>query len=111
MFFLFSGIKPAKQDQDGFVFTRDPRLKIAMLGSISMDQAMEMASRITCEVLNVRATEGLEHSLPEMSYDQVLEQIGKSAKKLEVHLIEGTHHLHLNNAERVAPCMYNFLTT
>lgn len=102
-------MRPSK-DKEGFVFTRDPRLKVAILGFITMDQVMEMASRITCEVLNIRATEGIKLDQPE-SYDLVLEQIGKQAKKLERHLIEGTHHLHLNNAESVAPCIYYFLTS
>lgn len=72
---------------------------------------MEMATRITCEVLNIRATEGLELTHEDLAYDEVLDQIRKQAKKLEVHVIKGTHHLHLNDAQSVAPCIYYFLTS
>lgn len=107
---LRRGTKRAK-DQDGYVFTRDPRLKISLLSAISKEQAVEMASRITCEVLNVRAIDGLEITHDDLAYDEILDLIKKQAKKLEVHLFEGTHHLHLNDAKSVAPCIYYFLTS
>lgn len=108
MIFLL-GMRPAK-DQDGFTFTRDPRLKVVTMGCISLDQAMVMASRITCEVLNIKVTETIKLDEPE-SYEIVLEEIGKQAKKLERHLVEGTHHVHLNDADAVAPLIYYFLSS
>lgn len=80
------------------------------MGAISKDQAMEMASRITCEVLNLRAIDGLEVTHEDLCYDEFMEQIQKQAKKLEVQLVEGTHHVHLNDAESVSSYIYYFLT-
>lgn len=99
------------KDKDGFAFTRDPRLKVSMLGFVSREQVLEMASRITCEVLNIRATSGLEHTIEDLAYDEVLDEIRKNAKRLEIEVVEGTHHLHLNDAQSVAPCIYYFLTS
>lgn len=106
----FAGMRPVK-DKNGYAFTRDPRLKVSMLGFVSKEQVLEMASRIKCEVLNIRATSGLERTVEDLSYDEVLDHIRKHAKQLDVEVIEGTHHLHLNDAQSVAPCIYYFLTS
>lgn len=107
MFMFLSGMRPIKE---GFTFTRDPRLKVVSMGAINMDQALVMASRITCEVLNIKATNTVELDEPE-SYDIVVDQIGKQAKKLERHIVEGTHHVHLNDVDKVAHLIYYFLSS
>lgn len=106
---LRRGMKPATH-KEGFIFTRDPRLKFAALGMMTIDQVLEFASRIKCEVMNIRAVPGYQFDHPEY-YNLVLDTIEKQAKKLERHFIEGTHHLHLTDAENVAPHIYNFLTS
>ncbi|CAG9864470.1 unnamed protein product [Phyllotreta striolata] len=104
---LRRGMKPAYKE-GCFMFTRDPRLKLAALGFFTLDQAMEFASRITCEVLNIKADKTLRLDNPEY-YDLILDKIEESAEKLERHLVEGTHHVHLTDAARVAPIIINFL--
>lgn len=42
-------------------------------------------------------------------YDIVLEKIKERAKKFEYHEVEGTHHVHLNEPEKVVPIITNFL--
>ncbi|KAJ8953608.1 hypothetical protein NQ318_003032 [Aromia moschata] len=83
---LRRGMKPAAH-QTGYLFTRDPRLKTAAMGFMTIDQVLELASRIKCEVMNIRANSGLQFDNPEY-YDLVLEAIEKQAKKLERHFFE-----------------------
>ncbi|XP_066139531.1 probable serine hydrolase isoform X1 [Euwallacea fornicatus] len=104
---LKRGMRPA-MNRDGYYFTRDPRLKLSALGFISIEQVTELASRILCEVLNIRAIDGHKPDHPE-HYDFVLNEIEKQAKKVERHLVEGTHHLHLNDGRSVATIIHNFL--
>ncbi|XP_060522533.1 probable serine hydrolase [Cylas formicarius] len=104
---LKRGMKPAT-DRDGYWFTRDPRLKMALLGFLSLEQVLEMSRRIKCEVLNIRAKSGLKFDVPE-HYDLILNEIDRGAKKLETHLVEGTHHLHLNDPEPIVDIIHNFL--
>jgi pimeloyl-ACP methyl ester carboxylesterase len=92
----------------GFCFSRDTRLKIGSLGFLSMDMALEYASKITCEVLNIKGKPGMQFDPPE-SYHIVLDKIRNSAKKLEFHEVEGTHFLHLNNPESICPIIVKFL--
>lgn len=46
---LKRGMRPA-ENRDGYLFTRDPRLKLSALGFLSLEQVLELASRIVCEV-------------------------------------------------------------
>lgn len=98
-----------KQLKDGrYFFTRDPRLKVAALGFMTSDQVLEFCSRITCEVLNIRGNPGMKFDFPDF-YDKVLDRIEIQARKVERHIVEGTHHLHLNNPERVVNIVDIFL--
>jgi pimeloyl-ACP methyl ester carboxylesterase len=93
---------------DGICFSRDIRLKVGSIGFLSLDMALEYASKITCEVLNIRGKAGMQFDPPE-NYGIVLDKIRNSAKKLEFHEVEGTHFLHLNNPESICPIIVRFL--
>jgi pimeloyl-ACP methyl ester carboxylesterase len=93
---------------DDFCFSRDSRLKVGVLGFLSMDMTLEYASKITCEVLNIKGKPGMQFDPPEY-YQIVLDKIRESAKKLEFHEVEGTHFLHLNNPESIFPIIIRFL--
>lgn len=93
---------------DSLRFSRDSRLKIGVLGFLSLDMTLEYASKITCEVLNIRGKAGMQFDPPE-NYHIILDRIRQSARKLEFHEVEGTHFLHLNNPENICPIIVGFL--
>ncbi|XP_008548815.1 probable serine hydrolase isoform X4 [Microplitis demolitor] len=90
------------------VFSRDPRLKVSLLGMLSMDLTSEYARQIKCRYLNIRAKPGLKFDHPE-HYQEILDIIKNNAEKFEYHEVEGSHHVHLNEPEKVAPIIKNFL--
>lgn len=102
------GIKPMKNKKDLYQFTRDPRLKVPALGFMTLDQVMEFASRIICNVMNIRGDPGMTFHNPE-NYKKVLDKIEESAKKVVRIIVPGTHHLHLNNPERISNQVREFL--
>ncbi|XP_068913689.1 probable serine hydrolase [Tenebrio molitor] len=102
------GMKPAEHKPGCYVFARDPRLKVAALGFMTPDQVMQFATRVRCKVLNVRGNPGMKFDVPEF-YGQVLDKIEEHAKRVERHVVEGSHHLHLNNPERVVDIVDAFL--
>jgi hypothetical protein len=66
------------------------------------------ASRIKCRVLNIRADRGFLHGgKPEEVYLHTLDLM----QQCERHVVKGSHHVHLNNPERVAPLINKFLNT
>ncbi|XP_012240946.1 probable serine hydrolase isoform X2 [Bombus impatiens] len=103
------GLRPAGEPER-YYFSRDPRLKVSALGMISLDLVLAYASRIKCAYLNIRAVPGMKFDNPE-SYEKVLDKIKLGAKRFEYHKVEGTHHVHLNNPERIAPIINNFIST
>ncbi|XP_011691013.1 PREDICTED: probable serine hydrolase isoform X2 [Wasmannia auropunctata] len=101
------GIQPAYK-KDKYYFSRDPRLKVSLLGILSLDLTLEYASQIKCAYLNIRAVPGLKFEQPE-HYQKVLDVIKIGAKKFEYCEVKGTHHVHLNEPEKIAPIIKNFL--
>lgn len=77
---------------------------------LSLDLVLKYASQIKCAYLNIRAVPGMKFEQPE-SYQKVLDVIKLGAKKFEYHEVEGTHHVHLNEPEVVAPIINKFLQT
>lgn len=74
----------------------------------SMDLVTNFARRIKCAYLNVRALSGGKFGPPE-NYQIILNEIKKGARIFEYHEVEGTHHVLLNNPERVAPIINEFI--
>ena len=94
--------------KDNYKFSRDSRVKVGALGFISLDMTLEYASKITCQVLNIKGIPGMKFDPPE-NYHIILDKIKETAEKLEFHEVEGTHFLHLNSPDRVFPIILNFL--
>ncbi|XP_071567028.1 probable serine hydrolase isoform X2 [Temnothorax nylanderi] len=95
-------------EKDKYYFSRDPRLKVSLLGMLSLDLVLEYASQIKCAYLNIRAVPGMKFGRPE-NYQKVLDVIKLGARKFEYHEVKGTHHVHLNEPEKIAPIIKNFL--
>ncbi|XP_012256694.2 probable serine hydrolase isoform X2 [Athalia rosae] len=101
------GMQPAPTGKQ-FYFSRDARLKVALLGMISIDLALAYAAKIRCAYLNIRAVPGMKFDKPE-NYHKVLDVIKGGARRFEYHEVEGTHHVHLNNPERIIGIIVDFI--
>jgi pimeloyl-ACP methyl ester carboxylesterase len=104
------GMAPAPEHlhKNGFHFSRDLRLKVSMMGMFNEEQVLQYASQIKCEVLNIRARPGMCFGDPNM-YPKVIEKMRESSKRLVYEEVEGTHHVHLVNPERVCEIIADFL--
>lgn len=87
----------------GVRFTFDPRLKTRSRWRFTEDQVMAFLAAIDCPVLAVRAASGW--PVPEQQMQARFDAI-PDVTRIEV---EGGHHVHLTNPERVAPAIENFL--
>ncbi|XP_055548089.1 probable serine hydrolase isoform X1 [Wyeomyia smithii] len=99
---------PAHLNKEGFCFSRDLRLKVALMGMLSLEQILAHAERIKCKVLNIRAVPGLQFDNPDY-YPSVVEAMSKSSDKVVYLEIPGTHHLHLTTPERISEHVTDFL--
>ena len=91
-----------------YYLSRDPKLKSRWVCAFTEDFLLAYASRIKCRVLNIRASGGfLRGGKPEEVYLHTLDLM----QQCERHGVDGRHHLHLNNPERVAPLINKFLNS
>lgn len=103
---LQRGMKESSQGYRRYYLSRDPRLKSRWIGALTEDFLVACAPRIKCRVLSIRATGGiLQGGKCKEVYQHTLDLVQQS----EQHDVEGSHHLHLNNPENIAPLINKFL--
>ncbi|XP_059484875.1 probable serine hydrolase isoform X2 [Neocloeon triangulifer] len=105
---LRRGAQPSKCDPDKFVFTFDPRVRLDSFKRFTPETLLALGRNIKCQVLNIHANPGMSCKL-EKEYEESIEVLKTSTSRLECHEVSGTHHVHLNNPERVAPIINDFM--
>lgn len=106
-FLLQRNTKASEHEPHKYYFSRDSRLKTSIFYAFSQDVPVEMARRINCPHLFIKALQGPYYEKKEY-YDQVL-AIVKQNPKFEYHEVEGTHHVHLNEPEKVTKIVNSFI--
>lgn len=92
----------------GYKFTRDLRIKIPSPFRMSERMVSSFIANVTCEVMLVVADNGLHAAISDRERRQV-ELLRTSASSLDVVRVPGTHHVHMNDPEIVAPHFVRFL--
>ncbi|CAH0691701.1 unnamed protein product [Spodoptera exigua] len=98
---------PAHLKKRGYFFRRDPKLKVSGLAMMSIETALEYASKVKCKVLNIRALPGQRWEKIDY-YLSVVEKMKATADVRYVE-VEGTHHIHLEDPEKIAHIVEEFL--
>uniref|UniRef100_A0A6M2DR19 Putative valacyclovir hydrolase n=1 Tax=Xenopsylla cheopis TaxID=163159 RepID=A0A6M2DR19_XENCH len=96
------------QGREGYHFARDLRLKVSLMGMLSIEQVLAFASQIQCKVLCIRGVPGLKFDKPEY-FQSVVQKVQEKAGKFCYHEIQGTHHLHLNTPDKISGIITDFL--
>jgi pimeloyl-ACP methyl ester carboxylesterase len=107
---LKRGAIQSTESPEKYVFTFDPRIRLDAFKRPSRDTLLALGSAIKCEVLNIHAKPGMSVKL-EKEFDESIEAMKTSAAKVECHEVLGSHHVHLNNPERVAPLINDFMAS
>uniref|UniRef100_A0A4W5P4E3 Serine hydrolase like n=1 Tax=Hucho hucho TaxID=62062 RepID=A0A4W5P4E3_9TELE len=99
------------QVEGGVVFTRDFRINLRNVVRVSLEQSLELQSRIQARVLVVLAEQGFEKMFSEpqqKTFTTTLLQGYKDQSGMVVN-VPGDHHVHLNTPETVAQIVTDFL--
>ncbi|GAB6019092.1 Serine hydrolase-like protein 2 [Chamberlinius hualienensis] len=97
-------------DGGKLVFTRDSRIKLDDFIGLSSDQLNVLAENLKSHVLVVVAKQGLLYRWDDRTQlEETLKIYNKTAKSFKLVEVEGSHHVHLNHPERVAPHIIDFL--
>ncbi|XP_034231625.1 probable serine hydrolase [Thrips palmi] len=101
------------QQPQNFYFSRDSKLRYGDFCRPNLETLQESAKNIKCHVLTVLGTQGFVNVLSDAdagkAYFHLEKLVEKSAASYSRVNVEGTHHVHLNNPERVAPHINKFL--
>lgn len=90
-----------------YSFSRDNRVKVGWISYLSGDYVKRCGQKIKCRYLNVKATPVDEENWP--VYKEMLDIIETSSSDFNLVFVNGPHHVHLNEPEKVAPSIIEFL--
>ncbi|GAA6230233.1 serine hydrolase-like protein [Lates japonicus] len=101
------------QVEGGFVYSRDFRINLKNIVRISLEQSLEMQSRIKASILVVLAEGGFEKIFAEHDQKKFISALLQAYRDRNhtVVKVPGDHHIHLNDPEVVAPLVSDFLRT
>jgi pimeloyl-ACP methyl ester carboxylesterase len=102
------GASPSKKNPGKFTFNYDPKVLLEAAKRPPRDLLFAFHKNTKCKVLNLYANPGF-GCTNEKNYIKTLEILKESAASLDVHEIKGSHHVHINNPERIAPLINNFI--
>lgn len=106
-YLLKRGTKPSKSDPNKFYFCRDSRLKHVLFVPEDKEFLWYFSEKMTSPLLYIKASES-PYAADEFSVG-IRDMILKNNNKAEMHYLNGTHHVHLNNPESIAPLIISFL--
>lgn len=106
-FLLKRNIKHSEKHPGKFYFARDNRLKHNFSPSFSQDLSIELAKRINCPYMFIKAKHSPYYEKKE--YHEEVVEVLKHNKNFEYHMVDSTHHLHLTEPEKVAGLISNFI--
>ncbi|KAI5716940.1 hypothetical protein M8J76_014924 [Diaphorina citri] len=92
---------------DVYKFNRDLRLMSGFIHPPSFELIQVYATRIKCNYLNIRAEFFTDERLEK--YDLILDIIRKSARNFKFVQETGPHHVHMNEPQRIAVTINQFL--
>ncbi len=92
-----------EQFADGYRWSSDPRLKVASINRLTEPQLIHLIESIKVPILLVEATQGLFKDYP------VAQARKAYFNELQLELIEGGHHVHLEQPKQVAQLINTFL--
>lgn len=107
-YILKRNLAAAHDDPNKYYLTLDPRLKVGSFINYPQDEVLEATERLTMPLALFRANQKVFFQDPRI-FEEVVNVIRKVNPKYEEYLIEGTHHVHLNNPERIQSALTEFL--
>lgn len=112
---LLRGVREHPSQANGYYFTRDPKLRNGDFHRPNNEMLEASAKNIKCHVLTILGKEGFinmagDESAAGSMFSQLEKLVEKSAASYQRVIVDGTHHLHLNTPEKVAPLINKFLS-
>lgn len=99
----------ARRHEDGsYTFAHSPLVRAISTLSMTLEQQEAFAASVTCDVLMIKATSGPSYATKD-TWERFLKAYKRQSRSFQMEVLEGTHHLHLNEPEPVALVINSFL--
>ncbi|KAK5645543.1 hypothetical protein RI129_006843 [Pyrocoelia pectoralis] len=108
-YILERSISKSSTNPNKFYFTRDLRLKLLPFLEYKNEDVMKMVDKFTCPALLCLGTVETNKFKVLTQTPEFYEILKKINLKFEIHTVEGTHHVHLNNPERLGELINSFI--
>ncbi|KAL5293237.1 hypothetical protein ACFFRR_011788 [Megaselia abdita] len=105
---LERNLAKSEKDPEKFYFRRDARLKASMFYMFPHESILEMGKRITAPHLFIKARQAPFYENRKY-YDDVLSYLKANKSLFEHYDVDGTHHVHLNEAEKISKIVNPFI--
>ncbi|XP_011202460.2 probable serine hydrolase isoform X2 [Bactrocera dorsalis] len=106
-FLLERAVRPSKNNPQKYYFARDSRLKTTYFYSFGEEVPLSLARNINCPYMFIKALQS-PYFEPRQHFEKTLE-IMKQNPHFEFYEVEGSHHVHLNNPNKIAPMINSFI--
>lgn len=107
-YILQRGTKLSQVQADRFYFSRDSRTKFIDLLRVTPEMNRELAARIRCPYLFIKALES-PYSENRAHFEEILEIMQEFNPRFELLGVDGTHHVHLSDPIKVAGKISSFI--
>lgn len=97
-----------KEGEDLFTWTTDLRLRIPTPFNVVLEQAEHYAERVQCPLLIIKASDSPWY-MSEEHAEKILKVYSNNNPNFVFKQVEGGHHVHLNEPEKVGPLVAKFL--
>lgn len=104
---LARAAKESSKNKGRYYFTRDHRVKSFHMSLYTPETNLKFAERINCPLLFVKAKDSLFHESIELQ-KPIIEEL-KKKPHFEMVIVEGEHHVHLNEPEKISRIVSEFL--
>lgn len=104
---LDRNIQKSSKYPDKYFFTRDSRMKCYNYGTFFQDLCLDVAKRITTPYCFIKANSSPYYEDEKYFHETV--EVLKQNPHFYLHRVDGTHHVHLNEPEKVSGIINDFI--
>jgi len=97
-YILKRNMKQCEEEPDKYYFDRDPRLKCGSLVTFNDEESYQLAHRATFPLLFIRPNKS-PFDVKKEYMTKSMQILKDNCKNFEIHIVPGTHHVHLNQPE------------
>ncbi|KAF5272146.1 hypothetical protein FQA39_LY01228 [Lamprigera yunnana] len=108
-YILERNVNTCEEEPHKYLYSLDLLTRIAPVIASDNTQIIENCGRVQCPILLLRATQQLKLLKSYYEMEDLIARIKNTNKDFVLQIVDGTHHMHLNNPESLVDFINNFV--